>query len=156
MSWATGKARRYGLTRHGRHSDVSVGALHGDSGVRGVRTVPYSTRPTRKARILGCLRFATLRPVVARWCSLHRVAGRSSPSRLSLAIYSRDDRPVQDRCSPTIIYGQLVTANNSAAGSGGCRSSSCPIIAYLLATRRTAHWRTSDSLDRILGIAYGH
>src|SRR6476646_8849611 len=94
--------------RHRRHADISVVALHGHSGLRGVRT----------------------RPGIA--------AGSIFTFSLSLGDYiAVTIVGGKTQMLGNIIYGQLVTANNQPLAAALSIIPLIAIIAYLLAMRRT-------------------
>ena len=136
LSWATGYTPGLRVDRHDRHADVSVVAVHGHSGVRGVRT--GSRFAGRRQLRPGRLRFATLRMVVAPLVFPGIAAGSIFTFSLSLGDYiAVTIVGGKTQMLGNIIYGQLVTANNQPLAAALSIIPLVAIIAYLLAMRRT-------------------
>ena len=137
MSWATGYTPGLRADRHRRHADVSVVALHGHPGVRGVRTRPgfADRRQLRPGRL-------RLRDAAngGRAVGVPRHRGRLDLHVLAVArrLHRGDDRRRQDpdarqhHLRPTRHRQQPAAGRGAVDHPAGWRSS-----LYLLAMRRT-------------------
>ena len=88
LSWATGYTPGYGLDGHRHHADLSVVAVHGHSGVRGIR--PSARLAYRRQFRPRCVRLRRhCEWSWRRWCFRASQPGRSSRSRCRSATTSR-------------------------------------------------------------------